>query len=198
MLVPTFLRPHIMPSIRRVYIDQPEATLPKPPASLAAECGRVTAENSALRIHCEIWRRRAEIHSAANLGLLGLARLARDHAMQMKRERDDLEVKYQTLKRKYHSEEECVSFSPFERIKLTRFKGIVSVVFSPTSAASQAHTRTKPHPPPSRSSIYTPTATIPSSVTNLFRHECRAPRAIIETQENDCRLHCINRIKIFS
>ena len=50
---------------------------------------------------CEVWRKRAGVHAAATLGLVGLARLARDHALKMKQEKAELEERYSTLKRKY-------------------------------------------------------------------------------------------------
>ncbi|KIY49925.1 hypothetical protein FISHEDRAFT_40332 [Fistulina hepatica ATCC 64428] len=97
-LVPEYLRPHLLPSIRRIYLDDPDRkTLP--PSLESAECGRMSAENVALRVNCGLWRKRAEVHAAATLGLLGLARQARDCAIQMKRERDEWIKRYSSLKR---------------------------------------------------------------------------------------------------
>ena len=39
------------------------------------------------------------MHAAATLGLVGLARLARDYGLRMKKERDELEEKYNELKK---------------------------------------------------------------------------------------------------
>ena len=66
-----------------------------------AECERLRAENVSLKTCCEVWRKRAGVHAAATLGLVGLARLARDHALKMKQEKAELEERYSTLKRKY-------------------------------------------------------------------------------------------------
>ncbi|KDQ61477.1 hypothetical protein JAAARDRAFT_511597 [Jaapia argillacea MUCL 33604] len=96
-LVPVHLRPYISSPIRKIFLDPASETCT--PAQ--AESASVRAENLALRAHCEAWRRRAEVHSAANLGLVNLARLARDHALQMKAERDALEETLTAMKRKY-------------------------------------------------------------------------------------------------
>ena len=48
-----------------------------------------------------MWRKRAAVHAAATLGLVGLARMARDYALRMKKERDDLEAKYNELQKLY-------------------------------------------------------------------------------------------------
>ncbi|KAJ6619918.1 hypothetical protein B0H10DRAFT_1129810 [Mycena sp. CBHHK59/15] len=98
-LVPPYLRPHILPPIRQVFFD----TSPKPVSAapaLAGDLGRATAENTALRMSCGMWRRRAELHAAANTGLLGLARAAKDHSQRMRAERDTALNRCALLKRK--------------------------------------------------------------------------------------------------
>ncbi|KII85974.1 hypothetical protein PLICRDRAFT_70406, partial [Plicaturopsis crispa FD-325 SS-3] len=113
-LIPSHLRPYIQSSIRRVYIDMPEA----PPLAAGADSGtaplpkptpeeyaQTQAENRWLRENCVAWRRRAEIQQAALLGLAGLARSARDYAHHLKEEKDTLERQFHSLKRKMVDEE---------------------------------------------------------------------------------------------
>jgi hypothetical protein len=71
------------------------------------ELARLRAENSNLRTQCMMWRRRAELHGAATLGLLDFARILRDKASSLSRERDELETRCYALKRQL-DEEECV------------------------------------------------------------------------------------------
>ena len=92
------LRPHLTPAIRKLSLDFTISSA-VPSSSPASECDRLRAENASLRSCCEVWRKRAAVHAAASLGLVGLARLARDHAIKMSKEKVDLEMKYQTLKR---------------------------------------------------------------------------------------------------
>lgn len=99
--VPHHLRSHLLPGIRAVYLNQDE---PRGAASsletTTIEIARVRAENEVLRHNCGMWRRRAEAHSSATLGLIGLARLARTQAFYMKHERDQLQQRCEALKRK--------------------------------------------------------------------------------------------------
>ncbi|KAJ7117816.1 hypothetical protein C8R44DRAFT_626701 [Mycena epipterygia] len=95
-LVPSYLRAHILPPMRPVFFDDPTPPFPLSSSSstsalmaLSSELGRATAEITALRISSETWRRRAEVHAAANAGLLGFARAAKEHALGMRTERDD-------------------------------------------------------------------------------------------------------------
>ncbi|KAJ7580225.1 hypothetical protein C8J56DRAFT_962573 [Mycena floridula] len=94
-LFPPHLRPHLQPSIRRLYLDSEPivANMERftTQRAVVAECGRLKAENDAMRINCDLWRKRAELHAAATMGLLGLARSAKEQAMKMKLERDRLE-----------------------------------------------------------------------------------------------------------
>ncbi|PPR07003.1 hypothetical protein CVT24_011089 [Panaeolus cyanescens] len=106
-VVPAHLRPFVTPSIRRVFLDpsDQEKELPKdsetPPVDdAAAELQRLRTENAALRNQCGMWRKRAEMHGSANLGLLNFARAVRDQASQLAREKLELEGRYLTLKRK--------------------------------------------------------------------------------------------------
>ncbi|RDB15358.1 hypothetical protein Hypma_004657 [Hypsizygus marmoreus] len=113
-LVPAFLRPHITPSIRKLYLDLPSGK-PRVVSStieIAVENARLNAENHALRTNCEMWRRRAEVHGAATLGLLGLARIARDEAVKMRHERDEVYKHYHSLKRKLPDDESSSHLDP--------------------------------------------------------------------------------------
>ncbi|EKM50606.1 uncharacterized protein PHACADRAFT_263970 [Phanerochaete carnosa HHB-10118-sp] len=98
-LIPHHLRPHLTPAIRKLSLD---FTIPSavPGSTPASECDRLRAENASLRSCCEVWRKRAALHASASLGLVGLARLARDHAIKMRRENCELQQKYISLKRK--------------------------------------------------------------------------------------------------
>ncbi|EPQ56781.1 hypothetical protein GLOTRDRAFT_128242 [Gloeophyllum trabeum ATCC 11539] len=106
-MIPSHLHQHIFPPIRKLYLDL-SPTLPRPSTSsqsqthLAAptEGETAKAENLALRAHVEMWKRRAEVHSAANLGLVNLAKMARDYAVGVKRERDALEREMAELRRR--------------------------------------------------------------------------------------------------
>ena len=102
--MPVHLRQHFTPAIRKLclYFSVPSTSQG---SSSTAECERLRAENASLKTCCEVWRKRAGVHAAATLGLVGLARLARDHALKMKQEKAELEEKYNALKRKYESSE---------------------------------------------------------------------------------------------
>jgi len=116
-LVPPNLRAFITPSIRRVYLDTPDrpAATPEKDAgretgaapstsvassSQASEISRLQAENVALRTSCAMWRRRAELHGSANLGLLNFAKMVRDQASNLAREREELQNCCLLLKRR--------------------------------------------------------------------------------------------------
>jgi hypothetical protein len=104
-LYPPQFRDHITPPIRKLFLELED---PTPNSSTDPErrnSARLSAENAILRSHCESWRKRAEAHGAATLGLVGLARTARSHALQMRHERDALQEKYSALKRKIEEPE---------------------------------------------------------------------------------------------
>ncbi|PPQ69584.1 hypothetical protein CVT25_000956 [Psilocybe cyanescens] len=128
--VPPNLRPFVTPSVRRLYIDNPpqesaggkdnsdkpdikespqsdvketsQPVVKEPPAMSvsSSELSRLRAENQALRNNCSMWRKRAEMHGTANLGLLNFARMVRDQASMLVRERDELQRHCHALKRK--------------------------------------------------------------------------------------------------
>ncbi|KAJ7148439.1 hypothetical protein C8R43DRAFT_888974 [Mycena crocata] len=116
-LIPPYLRPHVLPPIRPVFFDD---SIPDTPPSASgssstashsttaapttsptpSEAGHFAAEANALRLSCTTWRRRAEVHAAANTGLLGFARAAKDSALRMRAERDAARNRCELLKRK--------------------------------------------------------------------------------------------------
>ncbi|KAJ7281332.1 hypothetical protein C8J57DRAFT_1711069 [Mycena rebaudengoi] len=104
-LVPSHLRPHLLPQIRPVFFDAlpqtASASTSKPTRTHAdPDLSRALAENTALRLGCATWRRRAEVHAAANQGLLALARTGKTHALRMQAERDEALRRCALLKRK--------------------------------------------------------------------------------------------------
>ena len=106
-VVPNHLRPHVLPHIRRLFLDEhrPLVDDNMPSSSAFTECSRLSAENSTLRFNCDMWRKRAEVHAAATVGLLNVARDARNENLQLKKERDELDRKYNMLKRKFDVDE---------------------------------------------------------------------------------------------
>ncbi|KAJ7831188.1 hypothetical protein B0H14DRAFT_2365304 [Mycena olivaceomarginata] len=100
-LVPPYLRPHVQSPIRPVFLDF-EKRVGRIPfsASTNSDLGRAAAEAQALRLSCATWRRRAEVHAAANAGLLGFARAAKESTLRMRAERDAARNQCQLLKRK--------------------------------------------------------------------------------------------------
>lgn len=108
--VPLHLRPHITPSIRKVYLDLPPkdtnsgpktsplntATLDSSKA-LSLEVARLRAEVEALKYNCSMWRRRAEAHSSTTIGLLKQCRAAKDQFTRTCRERDTIQRNYLEL-----------------------------------------------------------------------------------------------------
>ncbi|KAJ7065968.1 hypothetical protein B0H15DRAFT_794437 [Mycena belliarum] len=136
-LVPPYLRQHIQPPIRPLFFDEstpaastsahtgvlsipalvtaaaPDPTTSTPTASGAksptpAELGRLAADATALRMSCATWRRRAEVHAAANTGLLFFTRTAKDQVQRLRAERDQARSLCFVLKRKL-CEIGCVS-----------------------------------------------------------------------------------------
>ncbi|KAL4249944.1 hypothetical protein ABKN59_002041 [Abortiporus biennis] len=107
-LVPLHLQLHVSPSIRKLQLDY---TIPKSATgdeSLASECARLRAENASLKSCCDVWCRRAKLHAGTTLGLVGLVRLSRDHAMKLKAEKEEAENKLISLKRTYE-DSDCTS-----------------------------------------------------------------------------------------
>ncbi len=67
---------------------------------MTIELQRLRSENEALRSNCSMWRKRAEMHGSANLGLINFAKVVRDQAALLGRERDNLQVRCRLLSRK--------------------------------------------------------------------------------------------------
>ncbi|PCH36283.1 hypothetical protein WOLCODRAFT_82272 [Wolfiporia cocos MD-104 SS10] len=112
-LVPHYLQPHVTPAVRRLHLEYSIPSGSSPSASSAssspaAECDRLRAEVASLRAACVVWRKRAAMHAAATLGLVGLARITRDTALKAKAEKDTMEAKYQALKKSFE-ESQCVA-----------------------------------------------------------------------------------------
>ena len=116
-LIPQQLRLHINPSTRRGFINSAKGdssnSMSDTSSTSEDELARLRAENSNLRTQCMMWHRRAELHGAAILGLLDFARILRDKASSLSRERNELETRCYALKRQL-DEEECVfCYIPF-------------------------------------------------------------------------------------
>ncbi|KAJ6491962.1 hypothetical protein C8R45DRAFT_990046 [Mycena sanguinolenta] len=76
-------------------VEQPTAE-----SSRAGDLGRAAAAADAIRLSCATWRKRAEVHAAANAGLLAFARAAKESALRMRGERDAARNQCLMLKRK--------------------------------------------------------------------------------------------------
>ncbi|TRM57868.1 hypothetical protein BD626DRAFT_513135 [Schizophyllum amplum] len=178
-LVPAYLRPHIMPSIRKLYFDTDE----KKPAARVENAdvefidrARMQAENAALRANCGLWRKRAEVHAAATLGLLGLVRQARDCAIQIKNERDEMARRYNALKRKMEDDEytQVSSFSPPARKLSYAFMNVPNL-----PGMEGKHTVASFTPPPETPRIpwALPSANILDGAPPLKRRRSASPEA---------------------
>jgi len=73
---------------------------PTSSAFAISEYNRLTAENKALKTNCWVWRRRAETHAAATIGLLNVARITKDRAAQLQHEKEELQRECALLKMK--------------------------------------------------------------------------------------------------
>ncbi|KAF9269216.1 hypothetical protein L218DRAFT_852060 [Marasmius fiardii PR-910] len=102
-LVPAHLQPYVVPSIRKLYMDDATSQNSEPtPASssfVISEYNRLVAENKALKTNCWVWRRRAETHAAATIGLLNVARITKERAEQLQHEKEELERDCSILKK---------------------------------------------------------------------------------------------------
>ncbi|KAJ7034569.1 hypothetical protein C8F04DRAFT_956140 [Mycena alexandri] len=119
-LIPPYLRPHILPPLRKVFFNDDPTPTAAPiassstsgsPAAASADLARLLAEVHVLREHCATWRRRAEVHAAGNTTLLNLTRAAKDCALRMRAERDTERSQCLLLKRKL-AELMCVLTAP--------------------------------------------------------------------------------------
>jgi len=98
---------YISPSIRTLQLD-----LSAPEDTTIEDCARHEAEIISLRARCNILQWRSGVHSATIAGLTCLTKMVRDQAIQMKRERDSFEQRYNVLKRKVRDEDEHTAYSP--------------------------------------------------------------------------------------
>ncbi|KAJ7281303.1 hypothetical protein C8J57DRAFT_1711063 [Mycena rebaudengoi] len=148
-LVPSHLRPHLLSQIRPVFFDSlPAASTSVAPARTHSdpELGRALAENTALRLGCTTWRRRAEIHAAANQGLLALARTGKTHALRMQAERDEALRRCALLKRKL-----CELIPDLESKLRDAANAHESLHILPTQKQPYAHAlHARPHAPVAR------------------------------------------------
>ncbi|KZT07330.1 uncharacterized protein LAESUDRAFT_651949 [Laetiporus sulphureus 93-53] len=103
-LVPHHLQHHVTPAVRKLHLEYSIPSSSKSTivsSSDSSECDRLRAEVASLRACCVVWRKRAAVHAAATLGLVGLARITRDSALKMRAERDAMETKYHELKKSF-------------------------------------------------------------------------------------------------
>jgi len=108
--IPHYLRQHVTSSVRKLHL---EYSLPSTSAeSSGNELDALRAENASLRTCCFVWRRRAAVHASATLGLVGLARMTREHALKMKAEKDELQSRYDTLRKSYEESQTLSTFPP--------------------------------------------------------------------------------------
>ncbi|KAG6816048.1 hypothetical protein H0H87_008964 [Tephrocybe sp. NHM501043] len=89
--------------MRKVHLESPvdKSAAPRTVSGsteMVIENSRLHAENEALKNAVGMWRRRAELHGAATLGLLGFSRTARDQALRMRFERDEVYKHYNILR----------------------------------------------------------------------------------------------------
>lgn len=105
--VPGHLKNSMLPALRRIYLDEIQHSSP-PPVVMDAEASKLRAENAILRAYCKSWKRRANLHSAV---IYGVVQVAREQILSVRVERDQLEQKYQTLKRKHAELEASASSS---------------------------------------------------------------------------------------
>ncbi|KAF8634213.1 hypothetical protein AX15_001022 [Amanita polypyramis BW_CC] len=100
VIVPPHLRANLLPSVRTLQLGEPSTATPQPSGTavdLEIENARLRAENAAMQKNCAMWRKRAEAHSSSTLGLLQLVRMAREQAIQLARQRDELRIKCEAL-----------------------------------------------------------------------------------------------------
>ncbi|KAJ7142176.1 hypothetical protein C8R46DRAFT_1133885 [Mycena filopes] len=88
-LVPAYLRPHILPTIRPVFFDDTASASSFNSVAKPNEDKESEEDVEHLRYACRTWRRRAEMHASANAGLIGFARAAKEYALCMRAERDE-------------------------------------------------------------------------------------------------------------
>ncbi|KAI0732151.1 hypothetical protein C8Q72DRAFT_882588 [Fomitopsis betulina] len=181
-LVPHHLQPHVSPAVRRLHLEySTSSTLTTPSKtgdSSAAECERLRAEVASLKACSVVWRKRAAVHAAATLGVIGLARMARDAAVKIKAERDDMEAKYLALQKKFEESQRAapVTASP---PTLPKFCEVFCATPLPISASdSRAASRMSfrmPSPSPSEESYCSDCLECSHSIKRKREYEEDAP-----------------------
>jgi len=108
--VPPHLRANLLPSVRKLQPTASATAAVKSSSSssveLQTEVARLKAENAALQKNCGMWRKRAEAHSSSTLGLLQLVRRARDQAIEVSHQRDELRMKCEALQRRLYDQDD--------------------------------------------------------------------------------------------
>ncbi|KAJ7255455.1 hypothetical protein B0H12DRAFT_1113489 [Mycena haematopus] len=107
-LVPAYMRPYILPTLRPVFFDDPApefgasdyASTSEGTTAEAALAKRTNHSVEALHLSCATWRQRAEVLAAANARLLGFARAAKEYTVCMRAERDQALDRCAVLERK--------------------------------------------------------------------------------------------------
>ncbi|KAF8216673.1 hypothetical protein K438DRAFT_1559344 [Mycena galopus ATCC 62051] len=114
-LVPAYIRPYVLPTLRPIFCDALELeSVPSETFNCASDPTPAPSKPTnhdveVLRLSCATWRRRAEVHAAANAGLLGFARAAKEYTLCMRAERDQALNRCALLERRL-AEMKCVSF----------------------------------------------------------------------------------------
>ena len=96
------MRSSLLPSLRRIYLDE----IPTNADDVPGELARLRIENTSLKTQCEGWKARADYHRASVVGLAGLAKITREYALRMKAEKEEIEAKYNLLKHSHESNSE--------------------------------------------------------------------------------------------
>lgn len=191
-VVPPNLRPFVTPSIRRLYIDPHSPDEQQAPiASTSSEVPRLQAENHALRNHCLMLRRRAEIQGSANLNLIKLALMMREQASLLARERDELEKRCARLKRKLDDDELRQNFISLRVHDINWFPIFRSLTRgNATSCSSSARSvKTEPLEAPSVPFSSSPTLLPPCSLSRHHIDGSAPPRKRLRIDSPQA-IHC--------
>ncbi|KAJ7043763.1 hypothetical protein C8F04DRAFT_1073228 [Mycena alexandri] len=117
-LVPAYLRPHILPTLRPVFSTSsaPSTSHSSTSAPTSATKPNEDGEDmDQLRHNYRTWHRRAEVHAAANAGLLGFARATKEYALCMRAERDEALERCAALERRIAALMSTVELEPERR-----------------------------------------------------------------------------------
>ncbi|KAI0072298.1 hypothetical protein K474DRAFT_1605376 [Panus rudis PR-1116 ss-1] len=105
-LVPPNLQLHVSPCIRKLSLDYSKPKTESTSEPVELECARLRAENESLKQCCNVWCNRARLHARTTLGLVSMVRMSKDAAMAIKAEKEELEKKYNSLKRQLEHEDD--------------------------------------------------------------------------------------------